>query len=269
MKTPGISPSSGKFRGYRNSVSYGRSGNWRSSKNGRRSDTRFRRWVPRHVKTSVDLFGDEASRQFRRKELTESQYGTDYVVGQNRVVTTYVTYPSKTRIGVSNRTRSYIRLVGLRMNGTFSVRFAGMETDVDRAHMVFGVLSVVVVRDKKPKIYSSASPLIPFVELFGSVEASKGTLRVSEHHRDRFVLLKQTSILVNSPHGITMKKFYMTNCIPTSYTTWATFKDEEEDHCTGQYSNTSSNALLVYYVWVSDVPSHADVYNNIILNYIG
>ncbi|QDQ17822.1 nuclear shuttle protein [Bitter gourd yellow mosaic virus] len=258
-----------KGYGVRNYRNYGRTYQFRTLKNWRRPEGRSLRWFRRPSKAVVDLFGDDSSRQFRPKELTEVQRGTDYVVSNNRYVTTYVTYPSKTRIGTSNRTTSFIRVNGLKMSGTVSVRSTGMETDVDSVHVPFGLMSIVVVRDKKPKLYSGAQPLMPFVELFGSVESCKGTLKVADQHRDRFILLRQTSFMVTGLHGTAMKRFNVSNCIPSSYNTWVTFKDEDENNCTGQYSNTARNALLVYYVWLSDVPSHAEVYSNLTLNYVG
>nr|CZF95145.1 nuclear shuttle protein [Tomato leaf curl New Delhi virus] len=144
-----------------------------------------------------------------------------------------------------------------------------MMTEVGQTNGLYGVMSVVVVRDKSPKIYSATQPLIPFVELFGSVNACGGRVKVAERHHERFVLLNQTSIVVNTPHSNAIKKFCIRNCIPRTYTTWVTFKDEEKDSCTGRYSNTLRNAIILYYVWLSDVPSQVDLYSNVVLNYIG
>nr|AZH68445.1 nuclear shuttle protein [Tomato leaf curl Palampur virus]QMV80612.1 nuclear shuttle protein [Tomato leaf curl Palampur virus] len=220
-------------------------------------------------KTGTELFGEPISKQYTRKEICETQQGSEYVLQNNRYMTSYVTYPSKTRTGADNRVRSYIKLKSLNISGTFAIRSTEMMPDVDQSGGLYGVMSVVVVRDKSPKIYSTAQPLIPFVDIFGSVNACRGTLKVAERHRDRFVVLNQSSIIVNTPHTNTMKKFCIRNCIPKTYTTWVTFRDEEEDNCTGLYSNTLRNAILIYYVWLSDVPSQVDLYSNVILNYIG
>nr|QSX72060.1 BV1 protein [Squash leaf curl China virus] len=220
-------------------------------------------------RTPTDLFGDPISRQYTRKEICETQQGSEYVLQNNRYMTSYVTYPAKTRTGTNNRVRSYIKLTGLTMSGTFGIRCSDLMTDVDQPSGLYGVVSIVIVRDKSPKIYSSAQPLIPFVELFGSVNSCRGTLKVAERHRERFVVLNQTSILINTSHCTAMKKFSIRNCIPRTYSTWATFKDEEEDSSTGLYSNTLRNAILIYYVWLSDIPSQLDMYNNVMLNYIG
>lgn len=221
------------------------------------------------AKAPTDLFGDPISRQYTRKEICETQQGSEYVLQNNRYMTSYVTYPAKTRTGTNNRVRSYIKLTGLSMSGTFAIRSSDLMTDVDQPSGLYGVVSIVIVRDKSPKIYSTAQPLIPFVELFGSVNACRGTLKVAERHLERFVVLNQSSILINTPHCTAMKKFSIRNCIPRTYSTWATFKDEEEDSATGLYSNTLRNAILIYYVWLSDVPSQLDMYSNVMLNYIG
>nr|QCB61286.1 nuclear shuttle protein [Squash leaf curl China virus]WHS97183.1 nuclear shuttle protein [Squash leaf curl China virus] len=217
----------------------------------------------------TDLFGDPISRQYTRKEICETRQGSEYVLQNNRYMTSYVTYPAKTRTGTNNRVRSYIKLTSLTMSGTFAIRCSDLMTDVDQPSGLYGVVSIVIVRDKSPKIYSTAQPLIPFVELFGAVNSCRGTLKVAERHRERFVVLNQTSILINTPHCNAMKKFSVRNCISRTYSTWATFKDEEEDSATGLYSNTLRNAILIYYVWLSDVPSQLDMYSNVMLNYIG
>nr|AVR48544.1 nuclear shuttle protein [Ramie yellow mosaic virus] len=223
----------------------------------------------RSISAVVDLFGDPSSRQYKRKELSETQHGSDYVVQNNRYVSTYVTLPSKSRTQINNRLRSYIKLNKLYINGTCYVHTNGMETDTSNVQMLFGLLSIVVVRDKLPKLYSSAEPFMPFPSLFGSIESCRGVLKVAEQYKDRFVLLKHTSVMVNSPDGVVMRQFKTGNCIPNSYTTWSSFKDDDEDNLSGQYSNTSRNALLVYYVWLSDVPSQVDLYSHINLKYIG
>nr|QUQ60640.1 nuclear shuttle protein [Tomato leaf curl New Delhi virus] len=215
----------------------------------------------------TELFGDPISKQYTRKEICETQEGSEYVLTNNRFMTSYVTYPAKTRTGTNNRVRSYIKLKSLNISGTFAVRKSDLMTEVVQTTGLYGVMSVVVVRDKSPKIYSQ--PLIPFVELFGSVNACRGSLKVAERHHERFVLLNQTSIIVNTPHANCIKKFCIRNCISRTYTTWVTFKDEEEDSCTGLYSNTLRNAIIIYYVWLSDVASQVDLYSNVILNYIG
>ncbi|AAO25673.1 movement protein [Tomato leaf curl Gujarat virus] len=247
--------------------------------NGNRS---FRLWKTRkpqywkrnrttHVvsRSPTELFGDPISKQYTRKEICETQEGSEYVLHNNRYMTSYVTYPGKTRTGTNNRVRSYIKLKSLNISGTFAVRTSDMMTEAGQTNGLYGVMSVVVVRDKSPKIYSATQPLIPFVELFGSVNACRGSLKVAERHHERFVLLNQTSIVVNTPYSNAIKKFCIRNCIPRTYTTWVTFKDEEEDSCTGRYSNTLRNAIILYYVWLSDVSSQVDLYSNVILNYIG
>nr|UOL66000.1 nuclear shuttle protein [Tomato leaf curl New Delhi virus] len=217
----------------------------------------------------TELFGDPISKQYTRKEICETQEGSEYVLNNNRYMTSYVSYPAKTRTGTNNRVRSYIKLKSLNLSGTIAVRKSDVMTEALQTTGLYGVMSVVVVRDKSPKIYSATQPLIPFVELFGSVNACRGSVKVAERHHERFVLLNQTSIVINTPHLNCIKKFCIRNCIPRTYTTWVTFKDEEEDSCTGLYSNTLRNAIILYYVWLSDVPSQVDLYSNVILNYIG
>lgn len=221
------------------------------------------------ARSPTELFGDPISKQYTRKEICETQEGSEYVLHNNRYMTSYVTYPAKTRTGTNNRVRSYIKLKSLNISGTFAVRTSDMMTEAGQTSGLYGVMSVVVVRDKSPKIYSTTQPLIPFVELFGSVNACRGNLKVAERHHERFVLLNQTSIVVNTPYSNAIKKFCIRNCIPRTYTTWVTFKDEEDDSCTGRYSNTLRNAIILYYVWLSDVSSQVDLYSNVILNYIG
>nr|WOR75579.1 nuclear shuttle protein [Tomato leaf curl New Delhi virus] len=217
----------------------------------------------------TELFGDPISKQYTRKEICETQEGSEYVLHNNRCVTSYVSYPAKTRTGTNNRVRSYIKLNSLSMSGTFAVRTSDMMTEAGQTNGLYGVMSVVVVRDKSPKIYSATQPLIPFVELLDLSKCLQRRVKVAERHHERFVLLNQTSIVVNTPHSNAIKKFCIRNCIPRTYTTWVTFKDEEEDSCTGRYSNTLRNAIILYYVWLSDVPSQVDLYSNVILNYIG
>nr|QBL07119.1 nuclear shuttle protein [Tomato leaf curl New Delhi virus] len=235
---------------------------------------KFQNWRRHRISNSVtrsptELFGDPISKQYTRKEICETQEGSEYVLHNNRYRTSYVTYPAKTRTGTNNRVRSYIRLNSLSISGTFAVRKSDLMTEVVQTNGLYGVMSVVVVRDKSPKIYSATQPLIPFVEMFGSVNACRGSLKVAERHQERFVLLNQTSIVVNTPHPTAIKKFCIRNCIPRTYTTWVTFKDEEEDGCTGLYSNTLRNAIIIYYVLLSDISSQVDIYSNVILNYIG
>nr|AEX15670.1 nuclear shuttle protein [Tomato leaf curl New Delhi virus]AVG22697.1 nuclear shuttle protein [Tomato leaf curl New Delhi virus] len=239
---------------------------WKSRKNQNWKRYRSTHYISR---SPTELFGDPISKQYTRKEICETQEGSEYLLHNNRYMTSYVSYPAKTRTGTNNRVRSYIKLKSLNLSGTFAVRKSDVMTEALQTNGLYGVMSVVVVRDKSPKIYSATQPLIPFVELFGSVNACRGSLKVAERHHERFVLLNQTSIVVNTPHSNAIKKFCIRNCIPRTYTTWVTFKDEEEDSCTGLYSNTLRNAIILYYVWLSDVPSQVDLYSNVILNYIG
>nr|AHA98628.1 BV1 [Tomato leaf curl New Delhi virus] len=216
-----------------------------------------------------ELVGDSISNRKKRKEICETQEGWEYVLHNHRSERSYVSYPAKTRTGRNNRARSDLKVKSLSTSGTYAVRTLDLMTEGGQTNGLYGVMSVVVVRDKSPKIYSATQPLIPFVELFGSVNACRGSLKVAERHHERFVLLNQTSIVVNTPHSNAIKKFCIRNCIPRTYTTWVTFKDEEEDSCTGLYSNTLRNAIILYYVWLSDVSSQVDLYSNVILNYIG
>nr|AUR45008.1 movement protein [Tomato leaf curl Palampur virus] len=220
-------------------------------------------------RSATELFGEPISKQYTRKEICETQQGSEYVLQNNRYMTSYVTYPSKTRTGTNNRVRSYIKLKSLNLSGTFAIRSTEMMQDVDQSGGLYGVMSVVVVRDKSPKIYSTAQPLIPFLDIFGSVNACRGTLKVAERHRDRFVVLNQSSIIVNTPHTNSMSKFSFRSCIPKTSMSWELFRFWNQDNCTGLYSNTLRNAILIYYVWLSDVPSQVDLYSNLILNYIG
>uniref|UniRef100_O41331 Nuclear shuttle protein n=1 Tax=Tomato leaf curl New Delhi virus-[Lucknow] TaxID=223348 RepID=O41331_9GEMI len=218
------------------------------------------------ARSPTELFGDPISKQYTRKEICETQEGSEYVLHNNRYMTSYVTYPAKTRTGTNNRVRSYIKLKSLNISGTFAVRTSDMMTEVGQTNGLYGVMSLVVVRDNS----RLSATTYTFVELFCSVNACRGRLKVAERHHDRFVLLNPTSIVVNTPHPNTIKKFCIRNCIPRTYTTWVTFKDEEEDSCcTGRYSNTLRNAIILYYVWLSDVSSQVDLYSNVILNYIG
>nr|ASU11087.1 nuclear shuttle protein [Tomato leaf curl New Delhi virus]QBR34664.1 nuclear shuttle protein [Tomato leaf curl New Delhi virus] len=239
---------------------------WKSRKSQNWKRNRSRDFIAR---SPTELFGDPISKQYTRKEICETQEGSEYVVTNNRYMTSYVTYPAKTRTGTNNRVRSYIKLKSLNISGTIAVRKSDLMTEVVQTTGLYGVMSLVVVRDKSPKIYSATQPLIPFVELFGSVNACRGSLKVAERHHERFVVLNQTSIVVNTPHSNAIKKFCIRNCIPRTYTTWVTFKDDEEDNSTGLYSNTLRNAIIIYYVWLSDVSSQVDIYSNVILNYIG
>nr|AHA98624.1 BV1 [Tomato leaf curl New Delhi virus] len=215
------------------------------------------------------MFGEPISKKYTGKEIFETPGGLGYFFPNNRYGTSHVRFPSKTRTGKGHRVCSYIKLKSLNIFGTFCIRKSDLMTEVVQTNGLYGVMSVVVVRDKSPKIYSATQPLIPFVELFGSVNACRGSLKVAERHHERFVLLNQTSIVVNTPHSNAIKKFCIRNCIPRTYTTWVTFKDEKKDSCTGRYSNTLRNAIIIYYVWLSDVSSQVDLYSNVILNYIG
>nr|QAB08752.1 nuclear shuttle protein [Tomato leaf curl New Delhi virus]USN24465.1 movement protein [Tomato leaf curl New Delhi virus] len=238
---------------------------WKSRKN-----QNWKRYRSTHsiARSPPDLFGDPISKQYTRREICETQEGSEYPLHNNRYMTSYVSYPGKTRV-TNNRVRSLYQLRVDPYPAPLPCESRDVMTEALQTNGLYGVMSVVVVRDKSPKIYSATQPLIPFVELFGSVNACRGSLKVAERHHERFVLLNQTSIVVNTPHSNAIKKFCIRNCIPRTYTTWVTFKDEEEDSCTGLYSNTLRNAIILYYVWLSDVPSQVDLYSNVILNYIG
>nr|UBT71777.1 nuclear shuttle protein [Tomato leaf curl Palampur virus] len=220
-------------------------------------------------RSATELLESPIFAQPTRKEICETQQGSEYVLQDNRFMTSYVTYPAKTRTGTNNRVRSYIKLKSLNISGTFAVRKSDLMTEVVQTTGLYGVMSVVVVRDKSPKIYSVTQPLIPFVELFGSVNACRGSLKVAERQPRTTSCTESNIIVSHTPHANCIKKFCIRNCISRTYTTWVTFKDEEEDSCTGLYSNTLRNAIIIYYVWLSDVPSQVDLYSNVILNYIG
>ncbi|BAC55519.1 nuclear shuttle protein [Squash leaf curl Philippines virus] len=220
-------------------------------------------------KTSTDLFGDPISRQYTRKEICETQQGSEYVLQNNRYMTTYVTYPAKTRTGTNNRVRSYIKLTGLTMSGTFGIRCSELMTDVINPldfMALYRLLSSGINHQRFIQLYNHSCLLLICLVLLVPVV---GLLRWQNDRHEK-VCGAQSNVHTDKYASLQrMKKFSIRNCIPRTYSTWATFKDEEEDSSTGLYSNTLRNAILIYYVWLSDVPSQLDMYSNVMLNYIG
>uniref|UniRef100_C9W965 BV1 n=1 Tax=Gossypium punctatum mild leaf curl virus [Gossypium mustelinum] TaxID=632115 RepID=C9W965_9GEMI len=164
----------------------------------------------------------------------------------------------------------YIKLVNISFTGTVCIKNSQMESDGSPMLGLHGLFTCVLVRDKTPRVYSTTEPLIPFPQLFGSINASCADLSIQEPYKDRFAVLRQVSYPVNTEKGYHMCRFKGSRRMHGKYPIWVSFKDDGGNgDSSGLYTNTCKNAILVYYVWLSDVSSQLDMYCKYVMRYIG
>lgn len=204
-----------------------------------------------------------------KQRLHEDQFGPDYVLCHNSAMSTFITLPSLGK-HEPNRSRSFIKLQRLRYKGTLKIERGPGDTFMEGpTSKVEGVFSMVVVVDRKPHV-NPTGRLHSFDELFGARIHSHGNLAIVPALKERFyirhvlkrVLSVEKDTLMVDLHGTTALSNRRFNC-------WSSFNDLERDSCNGVYANINKNALLVYYCWMSDMPSKASTYVTFDLDYIG
>ncbi|AHX57828.1 nuclear shuttling protein [Jacquemontia yellow mosaic virus] len=203
------------------------------------------------------------------QRIHENQYGPNFVLAHNNAISTYISLPS---IGKSlpNRSRSYIKLKRLRFKGTVKIERVHGDMHIDSASpKVDGVFSLVIVVDRKPHVNASGA-LHTFDELFGARIHSHGNLAVAPSLKDRFYIRYVYKRVISVEKDSTMLDVEGSMALSNRrYTTWSSFRDHEQDTCTGVYDNIDKNALLVYYCWMSDTVSKASPYVSFDLDYVG
>nr|ALA40032.1 nuclear shuttle protein [Jatropha leaf curl virus] len=230
----------------------------------------YRRRVPVRSLARRELFGDDHTRAFTYKTLSEDQCGPEFTITNNDYKSSYISMPVKTRSQNNNRVRDYVKLVSISFTGTICVKNIQMESDGSRLMGLHGLFTCVLVRDKTPRVYSTREPLIPFPQLFGSINASCADLSIQDPYKDRFAVIRQVSYPVNTDKGYHMCRIKGSRRLNGKYPIWVTFKDDGGDgDSSGLYSNTCKNAILVYYVWLSDVSSQLEMYCKFVTRYIG
>ncbi|OMO98114.1 Geminivirus AR1/BR1 coat protein [Corchorus capsularis] len=220
---------------------------------GRRSFVYKRAPKGRTVTVSPKPHPDKLSYQ----RIHENQYGSTYAFMNNTSSVSFITYP---RLGgpEPNRTRAYVKLNRLRYKGTVNIEH--IEADVAMgvsSIKVEGVFTMAIVIDRKPHVGPTGS-LPKFEELFGANVFCHGSLDIVPHLKDRYyirhvykrvVSTDKESVLLNLSGSMVLSS--------PRYSCWASFRDLDVDSCNGGYTNVGKNALLVYYCWMSDVPSKA------------
>ncbi|AHF50418.1 NSP [Jatropha mosaic virus] len=197
------------------------------------------------------------------------QYGPEFAMAHNSAISTYITYPSLGKTEPS-RSRSYIKLRGLRFKGTVKIERVQADVNMDGSTpKVEGVFSLVVVVDRKPHLGPSGC-LHTFDELFGARIHSHGNLSVTPSLKERYYIrhvckrvlsVEKDTLMVDVEGSISLSNRRF-NC-------WSTFKDVDRESCNGVYDNISKNALLVYYCWMSDTVSKASTFVSYDLDYVG
>ncbi|ACJ73986.1 NSP protein [Corchorus golden mosaic virus [India:Barrackpore2:2009]] len=209
--------------------------------------------------------GDKRTRQ----RIHENQYGVQYSLLNNTSSVSFITYP---RLGgpEPNRSRAYIKLNRLRYKGTVNIECADPDVGMDpNRGGLSGVFTLAIVVDRKPHVGPTGS-LPSFDDLFGCNLYSNGSLDISpqmkqryyiRHVHKRVVSYEKDSIMMNISGNMGLSS--------PKYVCWSSFKDLDVDSCTGSYSNLAKNALLVYYCWVSNMPSKASSFVSFDLDYLG
>nr|ABG90902.1 BV1 [Merremia mosaic virus] len=203
------------------------------------------------------------------QRIHENQFGPEFVMTHNSAISTFINYPTLSKTE-PNRRRSYIKLKRLRFKGTVKIERVYADMNMDGLNpKVEGVFTLAVVVDRKPHLKPSGC-LHTFDEVFGARIHSHGTLAITPSLTDRYYIRhvfkrvmsveKDTAMVdVEGSMSLSNKRF---NC-------WATFKDLDHESCKGVYDNISKNALLIYYCWMSDVPSKASSFVSFDLDYVG
>nr|QDH06733.1 NSP protein [Cotton leaf curl Alabad virus] len=230
----------------------------------------YRRRGPVRPLARRALFCDDNARAFTYKILSEDQYGPEFTIRNNNYKSSYISMPVKTGAQSNNRVGDYIKLVNISFTGTVCIKNSQMESDGSPMLGLHGLFTCVLVRDKTPRVYSTTEPLIPFPQLFGSINASCADLSIQEPYKDRFAVIRQVSYPVNTEKGYHMCRFKGSRRMHGKYPIWVSFKDDGgSGDSSGLYTNTCKNAILIYYVWLSDVSSQLDMYCKYVMRYIG
>nr|AIF79692.1 nuclear shuttle protein [Sida mosaic Bolivia virus 2] len=203
------------------------------------------------------------------QRIHENQFGPEFAMGHNTAISTYITFPPLGKTEPS-RSRSYIKLKRLRFKGTVKIERVHGDVNMDGAgSKTEGVFSLVIVVDRKPHLSSSGS-LHTFDELFGARIHSHGQLAITPSLKDRFYIRHVVKRVISAEKDSMMVDLEGTTSLSNRrFNCWSTFKDLDHDTCNGVYANISKNALLVYYCWMSDVPSTASTFVSFDLDYVG
>nr|AGH29862.1 nuclear shuttle protein [Tomato common mosaic virus] len=201
--------------------------------------------------------------------IHETQYGPEFVLGNNSAISTFITYPCLGKTEPS-RTRSYIKLKRLRFNDTVKIERAHTEVNMNGIPpKIDGVFTIVVVIDRKPHL-TSAGGLYTFDELFGARIHSHGNLAITPLLKDRFYIRHVVKRVLSVEKDTTMIDLDGTTTLSNRrYNCWANFRDLDHDSCNGIYANICKNAILVYYCWMSDTVSKASTFVSFDLDYVG
>ncbi|KAK8682052.1 hypothetical protein V6N13_054449 [Hibiscus sabdariffa] len=206
--------------------------------------------------------------------MHENQFGNEFSVANNGSITAYITYPSLGMLE-PNRHRSYIKLNRLRFNGTAQIQSTQTDVIMDPSSPIpiprlNGVLSVVIVLDRKPHMDLGSNHLDRFDEVFGANAFSHGNLQVVSRHRERYKIKYTFKCVLSVEKDSTLIKVEGSVSLSSSrYPCWASFNDFDIDSLGGNYNNLNKNALLVFYCWMSDSPSKASMFVSFDLNYLG
>ncbi|AFM38723.1 nuclear shuttle protein [Jacquemontia mosaic Yucatan virus] len=203
------------------------------------------------------------------QRIQENQYGPEFTMAHNSAISTYISYPGMGKT-LPNRSRSYIKLRRLRFKGTVKIERVTSDMNIDGSvPKVEGVLSIVIVVDRKPHL-SASGRLHTFDELFGALIHSHGTLSITPSLKDRFYIRHVCKRVLSVEKDSTIVEVEgSTSLSNRRYNMWSMFRDLEHDTCKGVYDNISKNALLVYYCWMSDVMSKASPFVSFDLDYLG
>ncbi|OMO80904.1 Geminivirus AR1/BR1 coat protein [Corchorus capsularis] len=204
-----------------------------------------------------------------RQRIHENQYGAQYALLNNTSSVSFITYP---RLGgpEPNRSRAYIKLNRLRYKGTVNIECADPDVGMDpNRGGLSGVFTLAIVVDRKPHVGPTGS-LPTFDDLFGCNLYSNGSLDITPQMKQRYYIRHVHKRVVSyEKDSIMMNISCSMGLSSPKYVCWSSFKDLDVDSCSGSYSNLAKNALLVYYCWVSNMPSKASSFVSFDLDYLG
>ncbi|KAK8663437.1 hypothetical protein V6N13_083256 [Hibiscus sabdariffa] len=211
--------------------------------------------------------------KLKLQSIHENQYGPTFTIPNNGSTTSYITYPS---IGIlePNRQRSFIKLNRLRFNRTATIQSTQTDVVMDPHSptpiaRLNGVLSLVIVLDRKPHIVPGTNELDRFEEVFGVTNFSHGNLQVLARHRDRYRIKHTFKRVISVEKESTFIKVGgLAGLSSARYPCWAGFKDLDLDNLGGNYGNQTKNAFLVFYCWMSDSPSRANMFVSFDIDYL-
>ncbi|KAK8575149.1 hypothetical protein V6N13_033616 [Hibiscus sabdariffa] len=142
-----------------------------------------RKYVPtrRPAQVRPSLFNSRTlTDRLSLQTMHENQFGNEFSVANNGSITAYITYPSLGTLE-PNRHYSYIKLNRLQFNGTAQIQLTQTDVIMDPSSPIpiprlNGVLSVVIVLDRKPHMDSGSKHFDRFDEVFGANAFSHGNL---------------------------------------------------------------------------------------------